>query len=98
MNELDAQQQVARGHESAAIIGNRMVVDAINAMRADLYYKLESTKWYQKGARESIYHQLKACENFEAQFRYHIDNGKLAASWLEERRALQDLKRSRRKA
>lgn len=82
---------VRRGNEAAMILGHELVVEALTAMRADAYLKLEQTGWNDKDAREALYHQLRAITNFEAQFAFHIENGRLAAGMLEkwqaERRA-----------
>lgn len=96
MNELDAQAAIVRANDAARILGDRLVQEALNAMRADLYLKLEDSGWRQRAARESIYHQLKAIQNFEAQFRFHMENGKVASSWLEQFRATQALRRGRK--
>lgn len=98
MTTNDAQVAIVRANDANAALNNPLVVQAIDAMRADLYAKLTDTTWRQRGAREAIYHQLKAIDNFEAQFRHHITNGKIAQSWLEQYRATQELKRSRRRA
>ena len=98
MTPNDAEVDIHRANDAAYILGHRLVVEAMNAMRADIYGKIESTNWRQRAAREALYQQLVACNNFEAQFRYHVENGKVAKSWLEQWRAAQDLKRSRRKA
>ena len=84
---MDAKAEIQRAKEAAHIIEHPMVVGAINAMRANQYANLEATKPSQREEREFIYHQLKAIESFEAQFQFHIDNGKLAVSWLDDYRA-----------
>jgi hypothetical protein len=98
MTENDAKATMVRANEANQVLNNPLVVNAIDTMRADLYAKLTDTTWRQRAAREAIYHQLKAIDNFEAQFRHHLTNGKLAQSWLEQYRATQELKRSRRRA
>lgn len=98
MNQSDANSLLVRANEADQVLRNPLVIQAIDAMRADLYAKLTDTTWRQRSAREAIYHQLKSIDNFEAQFRHHINNGKLASSWLDQYRATQELKRSRRRA
>lgn len=96
MNEADAQSVIIRANDAARILGDRIVQEALNAQRADLFAKLTETNWRQRAAREAIYHQLKAVDNFEAQFRFHIENGKMAKSWLDQLRAQRELRRSRK--
>lgn len=92
MTELEAHEIQIRAHDAARILGDKLVHEALNAMRADLFDKLTATNWRQRGAREAIYHQLKAVDNFEAQFSFHIENGKMARSWLEQFRAQRALR------
>lgn len=98
MNQSDANAALVRANDADRLMREPMLIAAIDTMRADLYAKLTETSWRQRSAREAIYHQLKAIDNFEAQFRHHINTGKLASSWLEQYRATQELKRSRRRA
>ena len=95
MNEMDAKAEIQRAKEAAHIIEHPMVVGAINAMRANQYANLEATKPSQREEREFIYHQLKAIESFEAQFGFHIEEGQLALSWLEQHRAKKAAKNRR---
>lgn len=87
MNEMGAMDDIHRAQEAAHVLEHPMVVEALAAMRADLYAKLEATKPSQKDEREFIYQQLQANNLFEARFRFHIDNGRMAVSWLDEYRA-----------
>lgn len=95
MNELDATAEIQRAREAQHVLEHPMTVDALNAMRAQQYANLEATKPSQTAEREFIYHQLKAIESFEAQFRFHIDNGRLAVSWLDQYRAKKVAKAAR---
>lgn len=95
MNELDATAEIQRAREAQHVLEHPMTVDALNAMRAQQYANLEATKPSQTAEREFIYHQLKAIESFEAQFRFHIDNGRLAVSWLDQYRAKKAAKAAR---
>lgn len=98
MSPGDAEDQIRRGVEASQLMANPLLSQALDAIRADLFDKIERTTWRQKSAREAIYQQLVACNNFESQLKYHIENGKLARSWLEQWKATQAVKRSRRKA
>jgi hypothetical protein len=97
MNPVAAEELVARANEAARVLSEPLLVEAFDSIRADLYAKLVDTNWRQKGARESIYQQLKAMDNVEAQMRFHIENGRVARSWLENYRAEQALKRGRKR-
>jgi len=98
MTPLEAEDSMRRAVEADQLLKNRLLVQALDAIRADLFDKIERTTWRQRSAREALYQQLVACSNFESQLRYHIENGKVAKSWLEQYRATQAMKRSRRKA
>lgn len=95
MNELGADAAIRRMQEARHVLEHPMVVEAIMAMRANQYANLEATKPSQSAEREFIYHQLKAIESFEAQFGFHIEEGKLALSWLEQHRAKKAAKNRR---
>ena len=41
----------------------------------------------QKDERESLYMYLKAISNFEAQFQFAVEEGKVASNWIEQHRA-----------
>lgn len=96
MSEAEHMEVIRRGQEALHIMEHPMVVDALNAMRADVYSKIEMTGWNDKEAREALYHQLKAITNFEAQFQFHIEEGRMALSLLDKWRAEKRAKRSRR--
>lgn len=95
MTESEALEAMRHAKEAAHVIEHPMVIGAINAMRANQYANLEATKPSQTAEREFIYHQLKAIESFEAQFQFHIDEGKLALSWLDQYRAKKAAKNRR---
>jgi hypothetical protein len=97
MNPVEAEALVARGNEAARILSEPLLVEAFDAIRADLVAKLVETNWRQRGARESIYQQLKAMDNVEAQLRFHVDNGRVARSWLENYRAEREMRRARKR-
>jgi hypothetical protein len=97
MNPVEAEALVARANEASRVLSEPLLVDALDALRADLYAKLVETNWRQRAARESIYHQLKAMDNMEAQLRFHIENGRVARSWLENYRAERELRKERRR-
>jgi len=95
MTELEAQDQIRRAGEAGMILNHELVRDAILALKADQYEKLEATKPSQKDEREFIYHQIRAINNFEAQFQFHIDEGRVARGWLDEYRQRQKASRRR---
>lgn len=98
MNEHEYHDAMVRGKEASHIMEHPMVRDALAGLRADVYEKMEATKWSDSAAREALYHQLKAIANFEAQFQFHIEEGRVALSWLDKKRAEAAVKRSRHKA
>jgi len=87
MNEMDAKFEIQQAQEARHVLEHPMTDGAINAMRAAQYANLEATKPSQTAEREFIYHQLKAIESFEAYFQFHVENGRMAVSWLDEYRA-----------
>lgn len=97
MTELEAHDALVRANEAARLLGEPLLVNALNAQRADVYHKIESSRWYQRRARESLYQQLVAINNFEAQLKEHINSGKLAKSWLDQFRANKELQRQRKR-
>lgn len=98
MTPLDAEATMQRAVEAGQLLNNRLLVQALDAIRADLFDKIERSAWNHTEEREALYKQLVACNNIESQLRYHIENGKMAKSWLEQYKATQAMKRSRRKA
>lgn len=91
---IDHDAKIRRANEAKHILEHPMVVDALNALRADVYLKIEDHGSDDK-ALKALYHQLKAIGNFEAQFRHHIEEGKIAASMIEKWRADQRARRVR---
>lgn len=87
MTELEAIDLIKRGHRAKALIEDDMVAEAIAAMRADAYEKIEKTRAGDKDERESLYMYLKAISNFEAFFAYTVEEGHTANTYLEEWRA-----------
>jgi len=97
MSPLDAEREIQRANEAAMVINHPLVVEAINAMRQDAYKKLEATKPSQTAEREFLYQHLKAIQNFEVQFQFHIDNGRMAVDWLDQYRARKQTEARRRR-
>ena len=98
MNPLDAESAVIRANEARRVLSEPLLVEAMDGIRADLNAKLVETGWRQRGAREAIYHQLKALDNRESALKFHIENGRVAANWLEQWRAEREMKRSRKRS
>lgn len=91
---LDHESKIRRANDAKYILEHPLVVSALNALRADVYSKIEDHGSDDKALR-ALYHQLKAIGNFEAQFRFHVEEGKIAASMLEKWKAEQRLKSAR---
>lgn len=96
MNEQIAKDAIKRSSEAKHVLEHHAVVGAMNAIRADCYDKIESSRADQTNEREKLYMMLKACANFEAQFSYHVEHGKMAVSWLENYRAKAAVVKNRR--
>lgn len=84
---MELEDQIRRAGEAEMILSHSMVQGALDAMRADAYSKIEMTKPSQKDEREFLYHRLQAINGFEQQFQFHIENGRMAVSMLEQYRA-----------
>jgi hypothetical protein len=87
VNENESVQALSRAVDAEHILTHPMVVEALTALRADVYEKIEATGWKDKDAREALYHQLKAIANFEARFVFFIEEGRDARSMLDKMRA-----------
>lgn len=92
----DHEVKIRRGNDARHVLEHPLTVEALNAIRADVYAKIEATGWSDQAQREALYHQLRAINNFEAQFRYHINEGKLASSMLAKMRAEREARKARR--
>jgi hypothetical protein len=84
MNELDARDAMVRANRAQQLLEDDMIREAIAALRADAFTKLENTKPGQKDERESLYMYLKAIGNFEAHFSFVIEEGRVAKDWLDQ--------------
>ncbi len=92
---MSHEEAVLRANEAAHIINHPMVVDAFNSLRADAYAKIEATRPSQKDEREYLYLFLKSIAAFEAQFQFHIDEGRIASSMIDRMRAEKAMRRRR---
>jgi len=69
MTPLEAEDSMRRAVEADQLLKNRLLVQALDAIRADLFDKIERTTWRQRSAREALYQQLVASSNCESQLR-----------------------------
>ena len=53
MTEWEAKDAMLRANEAARVLGEPLLIEALNAQRADVYSKIEGSRWYQKRARGS---------------------------------------------
>ena len=83
----ELEDQIRTAGEAEMILSHPMVQGALDALRADAYSKIEMTKPSQKEEREFLYHRLQAINGFEQQFQFHIENGRMAVSLLDQYRA-----------
>ena len=95
MSELELRDAIAKAANAERIITDPMTIDAIDALRRDAYVKIEQTKPGQTQEREYLYLYLKAITNFEAQFAYALEEGKVARNALEDLIAKQRAKKRR---
>lgn len=92
---MELEDQLRQAGEAEMILGHHLVRNALDTLRADAYSKIEATKPSQTEEREFLYHRLQAINGFEQQFTFHIENGRMASSVLDEYRAKQAVKRRR---
>lgn len=83
----ELEDQIRMAGEAEMILDHHLVRGALDALRADAYAKIEMTKPSQKEEREFLYHRLQAINGFERQFQFHIENGRMAVSMLDQYRA-----------
>lgn len=98
MTELEMRDAIVRANRAMQIIEDPMIQEAFDLMRQDAYAKIEATKPGQAQEREYLYLYLKAITNFEQQFAFTIDEGRVAKSKWDEFVLAQRAKKSRRKA
>ena len=92
---LELEDQLRQAGEAEMILGHHLVRNALDTLRADAYAKIEGTKPSQKDEREYLYLFLKAIAAFESQFQFHIDEGRIASSFIDKMRAEKAAKRRR---
>lgn len=83
MNEVDkAQAEIRRGNEANLIISNPIYLEAMIAIRADLFDKFSKTKQKDKEDREEIYSQLQSFERFQTYLESVMKTGKIGTQTL----------------
>lgn len=80
--ELELAMQ--RAERARQLLGDPMIVEALQAMRETAYKNIESSSWRSRGEREELYRMLRTIAAFEKQFHKIITDGKAAKSKLEE--------------
>ena len=96
-SEVEMRAALSRGQHAKRIIEDELVNEAIAGLRSDAYAKIEATKPSQKDEREFLYQRLQAINGFEAQFTFHIENGRMARGILDEYRAKKAVEGRRRR-
>lgn len=82
--ELKLRQTMADAERARQLLGDPMIVAALDDMRNTVYTNIRTSNFKQKEEREYLYLQLKAIDEFERKFKLRIQNGKLAESRLTE--------------
>ncbi|MCA3169596.1 MAG: hypothetical protein ING20_02400 [Burkholderiales bacterium] len=82
--ELKLRQTMAEAERARQLLGDPMIVAALDDMRNTVYTNIRTSNFKQKEEREYLYLQLKAIDEFERKFKLRIQNGKLAESRLTE--------------
>lgn len=83
-DELKLRQEMAEAERARQLLGDPMIVAALDDMRNTVYTNIRTSNFKQKEEREYLYLQLKAIDEFERKFKLRIQNGKLAESRLTE--------------
>lgn len=83
-DELKLRQEMADAERARQLLGDPMIVAALDDMRNTVYTNIRTSNFKQKEEREYLYLQLKAIDEFERKFKLRIQNGKLAESRLTE--------------
>lgn len=79
----NAEEKIRRASEARHVLEHQLTVAALADIRADIYAKIEERGGDAK-ALQALYHQLKAAANFEAQLRFHIEEGRIAQSMIDK--------------
>jgi signal transduction protein with GAF and PtsI domain len=79
----DLRREVSRGVRARVIIEDEIVVEALDAIEAELRADWESSRPGDAAAREESYRMLRAAKAFRERLRKVIDDGSVAEAEIE---------------
>lgn len=84
MNELELKEKMQRAEHAKRITEDKLVKEALAGIRDNLYQKIRASSFKDAEGRENCYRLLRAVDEFEAQFKKWMDDGKVAQSTWEK--------------
>lgn len=84
-NEIELDSQIRRKAIAEEITNNPVYIEAITAMKGELYASFSKTGWKDSAERDEIWRKQQAIEWFESYLRRVMETGKLAEHTLFER-------------
>jgi hypothetical protein len=79
----DVRREVSHGVRARAILGDEIVVEALDAIEAELRADWEGSRPGDAAAREESYRMLRAAKAFRERLRKVIDDGSVAEAEIE---------------
>ena len=83
MNQEDkAHQEMRRGELARQILESELYREAMTAIKGELMYKFEKTKFKDQDTRDEIWRQLQTVNWFDSYFKQVLETGKLGKQTL----------------
>lgn len=84
-NDLALDSQIRRKAMAEDVVNNPVYLEAITAMKGELYAAFSKTKWNDSAERDEIWRKQQAIDWFENYLRQVMDTGRLAEHTLASR-------------
>lgn len=74
---MNAEQEKIRANEAQQLLDNRMLKEALTAIRADCFEKFQKTKFKENAERDELWRKLQTIDWFETHLTRIVTTGKM---------------------
>lgn len=79
---MSEEQEIIRGQEAEKVLNNKIYIEAMVAIRAELFNQFSSSSSNAKEEREELYRRTKTADWFEGYLNHVLTTGKMAEKSL----------------